>query len=128
MKDVNMDPANLWQEEAYTDRKLGTIRRLSPVRSDGSPDASRKPVFVGETALMTPGGSLPLSFEIPASNLHEAAALYGNALQKAFAQAMEEVQKMRRQSASQIVIPNAGAAAALSGGGPLPGNGKIHLR
>jgi len=37
--DPKMDPATLYREEIYTDRKVGTIRTLTPVKSDGSPDA-----------------------------------------------------------------------------------------
>ena len=36
-----MDVKSLYREEIYTDRKVGTLRVLIPVKSDGSPDTSR---------------------------------------------------------------------------------------
>lgn len=125
-----MDASDLWREETFSDRKVGTIRRLTPVKSDGSVDPSRKPSFVGEASLMTPAGSLPLNFEIPASDLAGAVVAYGDTLQKAFAEAMEELKEMRRRASSQIVIPQGGGAGLGGGlGGPRlpPGPGKLKL-
>lgn len=119
-----MDGANLWREEVFTDRKVGTIRRLTPVKSDGSVDASRKTIFAGETAVLTPGGSLPINFEIPAADLAGAIAGYADALQKGFNETMKELQEMRRRAASQIVIPKAGTADLL-GKSPAPNPNKI---
>ena len=122
-----MDAADLWREEIFTDRKVGTIRRLTPVKADGAPDAARKAQYVGETSLMTPAGTLPLSFEIQADSLEQATAAYGDAVQQAFQEAMEELKEMRRKASSQLVIPG---AAGLSGGGFQglpPGAGKLKL-
>src|SRR5579864_3948715 len=55
--ELKMDPANLFREEIFTDRKIGTIRVMTPVKSDSSADASRKVIYVGETQLMTPVGA-----------------------------------------------------------------------
>src|SRR5262249_51192936 len=130
MADMNpqipkMDPNALWKEELFTDRKVGAIRRMTPVKLDGSQDLSRKVVFVGEASLMTPAGSLPLSFEIPAEDLGAAVAGYGEALEKALSEAMEELKELRRKAASQIVAPHAG----IPGGGLPPGGlgGKLKL-
>lgn len=120
-----MDAADLWKEEAFTDRKIGAIRRLTPVKPDGTTDLSRKTVFVGEATLMTPAGNLPLTFEIPAADLAAAAAGYGECLEKAFAEAMEELQEMRRRASSQIVLPKGGIPDL--GGGGLPPGGKLKL-
>ena len=35
---ATMDSAQIYREETFTDRKVGTIRRLTPVAADGSPD------------------------------------------------------------------------------------------
>ena len=74
--ELKMDPANLYREEVFTDRKVGTIRVMTPVKNDGSTDAGRKVIYVGETQLMTPVGALPLAFEIEASSLGDAAAKF----------------------------------------------------
>ena len=104
-----MDSSDLWREEVYTDRKIGTIRRLSPVKPDGSPDPVRKTLFVGEASLETPGGVLPLNFEIPAETLEQAASAYGAAAQAAFEEAMEALQEMRRRASSSLLLPKGGA-------------------
>lgn len=124
-----MDAANLWREEVFTDQKVGTIRRLNPVKVDGTPDSSRKPFFTGEAQVLTPAGALPLNFEIPADTLEAAVAGYSPAVQQAFEDTMEELKEMRRKSASSLVVPGAGAPG-LGGGLGLnlpPGAGKLKL-
>ncbi|HUL67833.1 MAG TPA: hypothetical protein VLW55_24780 [Burkholderiaceae bacterium] len=123
-RDTQMDAAALWREEIYTDRKVGTIRALQPVGADGKPDALRKPVYVGEAQIMTSMGPLPVSFEIEAANLSDAVSKYGDAAQVAVERTVKELQDLRRQAASGLVIPQ-GAAGAM-GGGFGPG-GKIQL-
>ena len=58
-----MSADSLYREDVYTDQRVGTIRRMTPVKSDGSEDPSRPLVFVGQATIMTPMGSLPLTFE-----------------------------------------------------------------
>lgn len=129
-----MDADSLYREEIYTDRKLGTLRVMTPVRADGSPDAARPTIYTGEAQLMTNMGPLPISFDIPAVNLADAVAHYGEAAKVGVESALRELQEMRRQASSSLVIPPAGAASALTGGGlgglgggGLPGGGKIQL-
>ena len=116
-----MDTQDLYREDTYTDRKVGTIRVMTPVKSDGSPDPTRAPSYVGQAQIMTPAGVLPLSFEIEAKTLAEACAGFSAGAAVAFEDTMKELQEMRRQQASSIVIPDAGAAAALGQGGPPRG-------
>lgn len=125
-KDPQMDRASLYREEVFTDRRVGTIRQLVPVKPDGSPDPARKHVFIGEAQLLTNVGALPLSFEINAGSLEEAVTNYAAAVKQAFDRAMKELQDMRREAASSIVIPDKGAGGFGPGG--LPGGGKIQLR
>lgn len=115
--DPIMDSAALCREDVFTDQRVGTIRRLTPVRTDGSDDPSRPQLFVGQATVMTPMGSLPLSFELDAASLTEAVSLFGPAAQQAIEEAARELQEMRRQAASSIVIPDAGAAAFKGIGG-----------
>ena len=75
--ELNLDLAGMFLEETFTDRRVGTLRRLTPVKSDGSPDAARKTIYVGETQVMTPMGALPIAFEIDAKSLDEAAGKFG---------------------------------------------------
>ena len=117
-----MDASQLYREEVFTDNRIGTIRRMTPVTADGETDAARPTVFVGSASLMTPAGSLPISFEIQARSLSEAVEGYGPAAQKALEETMEELQEMRRQAASSIVVPGAGGGGGMPGGG-MPGGG-----
>jgi hypothetical protein len=123
--EATMDAASLYREEIYTDRKIGTLRVLTPVKSDGSPDTARPPLFQGEAQLMTNMGPLPISFDIEARTLAEAVAGYAEATKAGIERAMRELQEMRRQASSSIVLPPAGAS--LPPGGPLGGGGKIQL-
>ena len=61
-----MDVNDLYREDIYSDRKVGTIRVMTPVKSDGTPDPARPTSYVGQAQIMTPAGVLPLSFEIDA--------------------------------------------------------------
>jgi hypothetical protein len=112
-----MNAASLYREDIFTDQRVGTVRRLTPVKSDGSDDPSRPVLFIGQATIMTPMGSLPLSFELNASNLVEAVERFGPAAQLAIEEAARELQELRRQAASSIVIPEAGSAALKGMGG-----------
>ncbi len=125
MTEAVMDATTLYREEIYTDRKVGTLRVLSPVKVDGTADPKRRTVFQGETQLMTNMGPLPISFDIDADDLAAAVAKYPEATKAGIERAMRELQELRRQASSSIVLPPAGAA--LGPGGPLGGGGKIQI-
>jgi hypothetical protein len=118
--EAQMSADALYREDVFTDQRVGTVRRMTPVKSDGSDDASRAVIFIGQATVMTPMGSLPLSFELPGKTLAEAVAQFGPEAQKAIEDAARELQELRRQAASSIVIPEAGAAS-LKGMGPKGG-------
>jgi hypothetical protein len=121
-----MDAQDLYREDIYTDRRVGTLRVLTPVKVDGTVDPSRPVSYVGQAQIMTPAGALPLSFEIDAKTLAEACEGFAEGAKLAFEETMKELQEMRRQQASSIVIPEAGAASALTGQGGPP-RGKIQF-
>jgi hypothetical protein len=125
LPDIQLDRNGLYREEVFTDRKAGTIRRLLPITSDGSSDATRAVLYSGQTQLLTPGGVLPLAFEIEAATLDEALTNFPAAMQVALEQAIEEAREYRREAASRIVVPDV-AGGGLGGG--IPGGGKIKLR
>jgi len=103
--EISMDAAALTREEVYTDSRVGTIRKLIPVNLDGEPDSTRPIQFIGATQIMTPGGALPLSFEIETETLEGAVAGFGDAARQAVERTMEELKEMQRQQASSIVVP-----------------------
>ena len=102
---AEMDASNLYSEEVVTDRKVGTIRVLTPVLPTGARDLERPMVFIGEAQIMTQMGPLPITFEIPAQRVAEAVADYGAAAKEGVRQTIEKIQAMRREAASQIVTP-----------------------
>jgi hypothetical protein len=119
LPEVHLDPAGLYREEIYTDRRAGTIRRLTPVTVDVAADPGRPVLFSGQTQLLTPAGVLPLVFEIEASTLEEALARFPEGVNAALEQAIDEAREMRREAASRIVVPEVGGG----GVGPGPGAG-----
>ena len=125
MAELKIDVDALYKEEIFTDRKAGTIRQMTPIDRTGAVDAKRNVLFVGEMQLLTPMGTLPLAFEIDAANLAEAAEKFPDLAKTAMERTVNELQQMRREAASSIVVPERGAGF---GPGGLPGGGKIQLR
>ena len=125
--EAKMDATALYREDIYTDRAAGPIRVLTPVTRDGGPDQSRSTVFVGEAQILTNMGPLPISFEIDARTLSEAVQRYGEAAKEGVERAMRELQELRRQASSSILVP--GSTPGLGGGLPPAGvgGGKIKL-
>jgi hypothetical protein len=104
--DIKIDPNNLYREEAFTDLTFATIRRLTPVKIDGSVDESRAPIFTGMTQLMSPNGPIPVQCLIEgAKDLSEAAAKLPEAIEKTVQAMVAEAEEMRRQEASKIIMP-----------------------
>jgi hypothetical protein len=120
VEDISVDAENLYVEEVFTDLKIATIRRLSPVKPDGSPDESRPTLFQGQTQLMSQMGAVPVSCVIEAAGLKEALDQFPGAIGQAVERMIDEAREMQRQEASRIIVPGAGA-------GVVPGAGKIKL-
>ena len=109
-----MDPNGLYREENYTDQKTGAIRKLIPVKADGSEDSSRAPEFFGSAQVMTPMGAIPLNFALEGTTVGEAAEDFAAKAELAIEEAGKELERMRREQASQIVVPGQGGG----GNGP----------
>ena len=124
---AGMNAADLYSEEMFTDRRVGTIQRLTPVTVEGERDAARPVLYVGQAQGMTPAGALPLSFEIPAASLGEAIEGFGPAAEKSVQETMQRLQEMRREAAGSIILPEAGGAAVPPGVPGAPGGGKIRM-
>ena len=110
-RQATMDSTQIYREETFTDRRVGTIRRLTPVSADGSVDSARPVIFVGQAQVMTPMGAVPISFELDASTLDAAIEKFGAAAEQAVQQTMRELQEIRREQASSLVIPDAAGGA-----------------
>ena len=123
--EAKMDASSLYREDIITDRKVGTIRMLTPLKTDGTTDASRAVVYTGEAQIMTGAGPLPINFDIEAQSLDEAVDKFGGTAKDAIEKTVRELQEMRRQAASSIVVPQGGVPGL--GGGGMGGGGKIQL-
>lgn len=130
--DIKMDADSLYREEIYTDRRIGTIRALVPVDPNGDTDSTRAVLYVGEAQIMTQMGPLPVSFEIEGNSLADAVAGYADAAKAAVERTVRELQDMRRQAASSLVLPGQGGGSFGPGGmggmgGLGSGGGKIQM-
>jgi hypothetical protein len=103
--DIAMDSANLYHEETFTDRRVGTLQRLTPITAVGARDTARPILYVGQTQVLTPAGALPLSFEVPAASLDDAVAKFGELAKQALASTMRRLEELRREQASSIIVP-----------------------
>lgn len=121
LADIQVDAENLYREETFTDLRIATLRRLTPVQADGNEDASRPVRFIGETQLMSARGLLPVSAPIEAASLTDAIAQFPDAINQAVERLIEEAREMQRQEASRIVVPGQGPV------GPMGPGGKIQL-
>lgn len=91
--DLTVDRNNLYREESFTDIKVAAIRRLTPVKPDGSDDESRDSIFMAQTQLMSPSGPVMLQSMLDARTLEEAMERFPKAMQKEMDRVMAEDKK-----------------------------------
>ena len=106
--EFKIDRSNLYREESFSDLKTGTIKRLVPVKADGSEDKGRKTIFMGHTSILTPNGPLPIQNKIPAKELSQAIKKFPEVMEQAMEQLIEEVKKYQEQEQSRIQKPESG--------------------
>lgn len=116
LPDIQLDSTSLYREEIFTDRRAGTIRRLTPVTVAGDNDGTRFVLYSGQTQLLTPAGVLPLAFDIEADSLADAVGKFPAAVKVALEQAIDEAREMRREAATRIVVPDVAGGAPVGGG------------
>lgn len=125
LPEIKLDADALYREETYTDRRVGALRKLVPVTADGSDDPSRETIFEGSASLMTPGGALPLNFELDATTVAEALEQFPATARQALEETLEELQRMRRESSSSIITPGQGGQPGPGGPGGMGGMGGL---
>jgi hypothetical protein len=126
-REAAMDVDAVYQEEVFTDRKVGMIRRMTPMTRDGSRDLQRKVLYVGQAEIMTNMGPVPINFEIEADTFAQAIAGFGAAAAAGIERTVQQIQEMRRQQASQLVVPQGGLGGMGGPGGMPGGRGKIQI-
>ena len=118
---IDLRMSHMYREETFTDRRVGSIRRLVPISSDGTDDKTRTVVFEGQTTVLTPGGPLPLNFEIDARTLTEAVEKYAGAAEAALEAMLKELDELRRERASSLIVPGQSGLDLGQLGGPRGG-------
>ncbi|MCG8564788.1 MAG: cytoplasmic protein [Desulfobacterales bacterium] len=113
--DFIVDKDNLYKEENFTDYKIATIRRLTPVKVDGSLDESRQQLFFGSTTLNTPQGPVPIQAKPEADTMEEAIERFPQAMEvetknvvetfKRMAEQQAKAQKAQKANESRIIMP-----------------------
>ncbi|MDF7807507.1 hypothetical protein P4E94_08665 [Pontiellaceae bacterium B12219] len=106
LDNMQIDGSNLWKEENFTDLQVGSIRKLSPIKIDGSDDDSRKASWSATTNIMTPSGALPISGDIEAETLEEAVNKFPEAIQEAIKKLQDDMIRMQQEQANRIVTPD----------------------
>ena len=122
LDEIRADLDNLHREDVFSDMRLATIRRLQPVRSDGSHDPSRPTTYIAETTVVSQLGPIPVQSPVEAGSLKEAFSKFPEAIKAAVDRLSERAQELRREEASRIVVPGS-MPSSLSGGGGRPGGG-----
>lgn len=105
LEKLDVDKNNLYREDVFTDLRVASIRRLTPIKTDGSDDPTRPTLFSAETQILTPQGPLPIQVPIEAKNLDEALDKFPAAVQQGVDRLVDEAREMRRQQSSRIVTP-----------------------
>ena len=105
LAELKVETTNLYREEMFTDLRVATLRRLVPVRLDGTDDPTRPVLFSAQTTLMTQAGPVPVSAAIEATTLAEATQKFPEAIQAAVERLVEEARELQRREMSRIVVP-----------------------
>ncbi len=103
-----VDKDNLYREESITDIKVASIRKMTPIKPDGTDDDNRKAIFYGHSQLMSPQGPLPIQAKLESETLEAAMEEFPEAMKKALAEMVERVKKMQQeeqQNDSRIIMP-----------------------
>ncbi len=132
LPDMSLDTTTLVSEETFSDGRGGSIRRLTPVRKDGSVDESRPVEYTGHSQVMTEAGPLPVNFKLEVDSLEQAVEQFPEQARQALQEMIRRIEEMRRESASSIMTPDqagfGGGMGGMGGGqGGAPGGG-IQLR
>ena len=127
VSEITVDTDNLHREEVFTDLHAASIRRLTPVKADGSTDSGRDVIYIGETNLMTQMGPLPVQFPIEAKSLDDAFSQFAEGDKGAVERLNERAKEMVREESSRIVVPGAAPPGVGGAGAPgmRPGSGKF---
>lgn len=103
--DFKIDTTSLYREESYTDLKVASIRKMVPVKPDGSDDDTREAHFFASTQLMSPQGPLPIQAPLKSKTLEAAIEEFPEVIKFAIERTIDEIRKMQQKEESRIVVP-----------------------
>ncbi len=98
---MHINEAKLCREETYTDGEAAALRQLIPIRPDGTPDPSRRPVFMGMTHVATEAGPVPVHCHMEATSLQEAVREFPEAARKALERLVARARELQEEKAGQ---------------------------
>ncbi|MBN2231867.1 MAG: hypothetical protein JW781_03480 [Deltaproteobacteria bacterium] len=104
---ITVDRQNMYREETFSDLRMATIKRLTPMKTDGTPDNSREVLFIAQTQLLTNAGMLPITCQVEARTLDEAIEKFPDAIENGVKEMIEEAKEIQRQQSSRILVPDA---------------------
>ena len=107
--DFQVDKKNLYREETFTDLKIASIQKLTPVNIDGTDDPDRETIFIGTTQLGTPHGPVPMQAKLEAATLEQAMDSFPQAMEaetkKVVAQFKKMEEEQKKAQDSRIIMP-----------------------
>jgi len=101
LPEIALKADDMYRDEVFSDLRVGSVRRFTPVTSEGEKDDSRKVIYHGQTSLQSPAGPIPLNFELEAKSLNEAIEAFPKAAQAEAERVMKEIEEMQRQQQAQ---------------------------
>jgi hypothetical protein len=103
--EITVDLKNLYRDETFTDMNIASVRRLKPIKPDGTFDKSRKTLYIGQASIMSDSGPLPISAVISANNLKQAFKRFPETLTAEIEKIKGELKKYQKEQESSIVTP-----------------------
>lgn len=98
---IELASGEMYRDEVFSDLRVGSVRRFTPVTDDGETDDNRAVIYHGQTSLQSPAGPIPLNFELEAKSLSEAMQAFSAAAQAEASRVMKEIEEMQRQQQAQ---------------------------
>ena len=104
--ELTLNMETMYKQEEYTDTMAGSIKKLVPVKSDGSIDEKRLEIFVGQTSIMLPSGPMPVQAVLDADTLDNAIKVFPDTMEKAINELAEKLMKLAEEQQSLIQKPD----------------------
>lgn len=105
-EELTLNLGTLCRQEEYTDTMAGSIKKLIPVKADGSLDDTRPLIFIGQTSIMLSSGPVPVQAVLAAENLEDAIKAFPATMEKAINELADRLIKLAEEQQSLIQKPD----------------------